>query len=276
MKGSRPKPPADVRRKLRREACYGCCKCGHPIYQYHHIIEYSSEQHFRPKDMMVLCPNHHDEATNGVIGESVQRALKANPFNRVHKHAAGQLVMDRPRAGHLILGGSRFVVGPGVLVVIHDVPVLTVNHEGTSILLSACIYDADGNLLVRIDENEWESYDPMPWDIEFHYRKLMVRSAERELSLNVDATSDPLVITGQFRTSSATLQITPTRITNGPATLTGHGTIICKQIKLEHQTGIVLTPVDHPVHIPKIKPNVPCWCGSGLKFKRCHGPNTPR
>ncbi len=28
--------------------------------------------------------------------------------------------------------------------------------------------------------------------------------------------------------------------------------------------------------LSKVKPNDPCWCGSGLKFKRCHKPTTDR
>ena len=28
--------------------------------------------------------------------------------------------------------------------------------------------------------------------------------------------------------------------------------------------------------LSKVKPNDPCWCGSGLKFKRCHRPTTDR
>ncbi|MCB1031741.1 MAG: SEC-C domain-containing protein, partial [Acidimicrobiales bacterium] len=28
--------------------------------------------------------------------------------------------------------------------------------------------------------------------------------------------------------------------------------------------------------LSKIRPNDPCWCGSGNKFKRCHKPSTDR
>ena len=30
------------------------------------------------------------------------------------------------------------------------------------------------------------------------------------------------------------------------------------------------------VSLSKMRPNDPCWCGSGLKFKRCHKPTTDR
>ncbi|NUP89561.1 MAG: SEC-C domain-containing protein, partial [Candidatus Sumerlaeia bacterium] len=30
-------------------------------------------------------------------------------------------------------------------------------------------------------------------------------------------------------------------------------------------------PVPFRRQEPKLKPNDPCWCGSGKKFKKCHG-----
>ena len=35
-------------------------------------------------------------------------------------------------------------------------------------------------------------------------------------------------------------------------------------------TSSTITP------LAKVRPNDPCWCGSGLKFKRCHRPTTDR
>ena len=40
-------------------------------------------------------------------------------------------------------------------------------------------------------------------------------------------------------------------------------------------TDVSIRPVDSentpPMSGPKLRPNQPCWCGSGLKFKKCHG-----
>ena len=41
--------PDRIKRQLRQEAGFGCCKCGFPIYDYHHIVEFSEEKHFRPQ-----------------------------------------------------------------------------------------------------------------------------------------------------------------------------------------------------------------------------------
>lgn len=55
----RPPTPADVERKLRQEAGFGCARCGHPYIEYHHIIPYAEEPHFRAEDMIALCGNCH-------------------------------------------------------------------------------------------------------------------------------------------------------------------------------------------------------------------------
>lgn len=69
--------PLPVKRQLRQEAGFGCCVCGLPIIQYHHIIPRAIEEHNRPEDMMIFCPNHHDAATKGAMTESQQRSYKA-------------------------------------------------------------------------------------------------------------------------------------------------------------------------------------------------------
>ena len=72
---------------------FGCCKCGRPVYQYHHIIDYAIEQHFRPEDMMILCPYCHDEATKA-MPELEQRGHKANPYNIQRGMVSGSLEIN--------------------------------------------------------------------------------------------------------------------------------------------------------------------------------------
>ena len=81
FENSRPPTPEPVKRESRSHAGYGCCRCGFAIYQYHHIIPYSEEQHFRVDDMMILCPNCHSMATDGALTIEEQRAIQSNLFN---------------------------------------------------------------------------------------------------------------------------------------------------------------------------------------------------
>lgn len=87
--------PEDVKRRLRQEAGCGCCKCGLPMIQYHRIIPREVEDHNRPEDMMVLCPNHHWEVTSGAMLEDEQRNYKAHPFNMDRGYVDGQLTINQ-------------------------------------------------------------------------------------------------------------------------------------------------------------------------------------
>jgi hypothetical protein len=73
--------------------------------QYHHIVPYSVEPHFRPEDMIALCPNHHELANDGALSAEQQRAAKASPYNRQHGHVMGPLYANLIPAA--VLGFKR-------------------------------------------------------------------------------------------------------------------------------------------------------------------------
>ena len=62
--------PEGVKRLLRQEAGFGCARCGHPYLEYHHIIPYKDDQHFRSEDMVCLCGNCHPAL--GKLGHDLQ------------------------------------------------------------------------------------------------------------------------------------------------------------------------------------------------------------
>jgi hypothetical protein len=124
---SRPHVPDSVKRALRQEAGFGCCKCGFPIYEYQHIIPYSVEPHYRVEDMMLLCPNHHRVATLGAMPEEEQRRYKADPYNRRHGIVEGILRTFQPA---LVLAlGSNYFFGDGTILEVDTTPLLQL-HMG--------------------------------------------------------------------------------------------------------------------------------------------------
>lgn len=59
------KPPADVRRQLRREVGFGCPVngCGNPYLEYHHFDPpWHTSPHHNPAGMLALCATHHAKA----------------------------------------------------------------------------------------------------------------------------------------------------------------------------------------------------------------------
>jgi len=204
-------PPADIKLHLRREAGFGCCVCGLPIIQYHHIIPWAEEQHFRPEDMMVLCPTHHDQATKGAMLEREQRKHKAKPRNILLGYAQGLLKVNQPLSAIRI--GSNLLYGEGTLLSVDDEPLLSLfMGDDDNLEISLRLHGEDGTLLVEIDRNEWKTGNALPWDIQADWQKLRIREGARQMALMLDCTSLPFAIAGRLQQRGAVFNMTPTRL----------------------------------------------------------------
>jgi hypothetical protein len=125
MPSARSSIPLAVARQLRQEAGFGCCKCGVPILQYHHIVSWKDEQHYRPEDMMVLCPLHHDQATKGAMPVDEQRELKSSPHNIKAGRARGLLEIKQAYCAADL--GTITVVGEGPFNTVNGEDLLSLN-----------------------------------------------------------------------------------------------------------------------------------------------------
>src|ERR1700692_4051167 len=188
--------PAAVARRLRQEAGFGCCKCGSPILQYHHIVEWADEEHFRPEDMMVLCPLHHDQATKGAMPELEQRQMKSAPHNIQRGHALGLLEVKQDYCAADL--GSVTVVGEGSFIRVDNDDILSLHMGPQNLEISLKLYSETDALLIEIVRNEWISGDPLPWDIEADWQTLTLRERNRKISIFVNAKTVPMQLRGEF------------------------------------------------------------------------------
>jgi hypothetical protein len=188
--------PAAITRQLRQEAGFGCCKCGSPILQYHHIIPWEEEEHYRPDDMMVLCPLHHDQVTKGAMPVTEQRELKSKPHNIEIGHAFGLLEIKQDYCAADL--GSVTVVGEGCFIRIDNDEILSFYMGPKNLEISLKLYSEANELLVQIDKNDWISGDPTPWEIEADWQTLILREKARKISIALDAKKVPLKIRGEF------------------------------------------------------------------------------
>jgi hypothetical protein len=144
----RPPTPPDVALALRKEAGFGCCVCGGHIIKYHHIIPWNIEHHFRPEDMMVLCPNHHDEA-DSAIPESKQRKYKARPCNIKNGYAHGRIIVNAERP--VLSTGATAFVPWGDLLLVDGEKIIGLSRVEEGLLeLTLSLYDRDDTLVVEI------------------------------------------------------------------------------------------------------------------------------
>lgn len=185
--------PEDLKRILRKDAGFGCCRCGFPIFDYHHIAPPSEN----PEDLMLLCPNCHRAATQGAMLESEQRYFRLEPYNIKRGYVKGQLII-RQNALALSVGSNQFI-GDGRLIMVdtEDLVSIGLNEDGR-LDLSVNLYDNKDKLIAKISHNEWQSGDTFPWDLQSSYQRISIRSRSRNISLEIDARKYPIEVRGDF------------------------------------------------------------------------------
>jgi hypothetical protein len=291
--------PSAVRLQLRREACFGCCACGHPFVEYHHIVPRATEKHHRPEDMMALCPNHHHQANIGAIDVEAQREWKRVPFNRTQGLAKGQLTY--PGRFVAVRVGSTLLIGNGSKLAIDGTSLLRIRvGRDRRLLVSMDLRDDDDRSILNVVDNEWVTGESSPWDIEFRYNYMRVRSELRKIDLEIDARSEPLSLSGmlrlrrhEFRLQDSGLsivnptgggvsivgiamvlsrleyQVSSKRLAFAPDPGFGAGFMVAGQTDLLQRS---LQALDKHLRSMKLGRNDPCPCASGQKWKDCCSP----
>ena len=208
---TRPPLKSAIARQLRQEAGFGCCICGMPFIEYHHIDGWENTGD-DPARMMALCPYCHARATANAFPKDKQYEAKAAPFNVQQGWAGGPLhVGDQPIA--VALGQNQFV-GEGQTLLIDDHVILQLERgESGELLLSFDMFDDKDQLLVSVIRNEWITGDPVPWDLEYKFNWLRLRRKLRDITLEVDASSVPLRVRGTFWRHGVLFRVTERVIT---------------------------------------------------------------
>lgn len=118
-------PPVAVRRELLIEAHYGCAICSVPLYEFHHIIEFSKIGHYDARHMLALCPNHHSMCTKGNIDLQAQYEIKKNLASQIRTEDGSQFLYS--------IGPANFswVDLRQIIVSLHESVVVN-NSTGTS------------------------------------------------------------------------------------------------------------------------------------------------
>lgn len=219
MSEIRPDIPSEVKRLLRQEAGFGCCRCGHPFIQYHHIVPWAEDQHFRPADMMVLCGQCHPLCTVNAIPQSDQRALKARPKNIVDNLVRGMLFVNTSELS-VNLAGGKAIETPNLLV-LSGQKVLSAKRDSEHgrVLISASIHDQTGNVVASLIDNEWSMIPNAMWDFETYPLHSTIRLAPREIAFAVDVRNDEVNLRGKWFHRGSVIEFTPTRAIVGTNTI---------------------------------------------------------
>lgn len=200
---SRPATPAAVERQLRQEAAFGCARCGHPYIEYHHIIPFAEEEHFRPEDMIALCGNCHP----AVAKKSRQYAydLKGKPHNLVEGRARGALEYDK--SDLLFKVGGNWYENTPVILQFRNTPIIACRLEDGEAKVSLNLLDQNGNVLLAIRDNDVAFRVTDLWDFEYKHNVAVARLGPRDVALKMDFRGPEATIEGKIWLGAGQVQL---------------------------------------------------------------------
>ena len=191
---SSPNAPAEVERQLRQEAGFGCAKCGHPYIEYHHIIPFSEEPHFRSEDMVALCGNCHPAVAK--LQPDRQYDIKHNAHNVRKGVLRGALEFDK-RDLIFKVGGNWYENTPVILKFLH-VPIISCSLEGAQAKVSLNLLGPSGQRLLSVKDNDVTFRIDDLWDFEYAHNFAVARYGPRDIALRMDFRNPEAIIEGKI------------------------------------------------------------------------------
>ena len=200
MQERRPAIPDPMKRELRQEAYFGCVRCGNPIIDYHHIIPYANVKKHEKKNLVVLCPNCHRMANNGMYDKEIVLEDKANPHNKKYRYVESNLILRKYKDLTLNLGGIDLKNVKIPLQVMKINLIYFNTDEKGRALLNAVFFDSNMQKIAEIIDNEWKTYIPDDmWDIQYSPGHLKINLIKNKIFLELKISGNTVTIkTSQF------------------------------------------------------------------------------
>jgi len=290
------KIPSSIRRQVRQRDGFGCINCGSAFYQYDHFNpDYQFARSHEVEGIWLLCPGCHARKTSGHLSletllskfsspECKRSGFSWGPFDVSGQHPKIEL-------GPALLSETEtlFRINKQDLFSILKSEVL-----GGPFRINALFTDSRSQPVLRIVENEWQSSCDN-WDVEVIGPRIIVRQGPGNIALAIR--SEPpskLVIErlhmhfGGFSIIVREKQPIEITSTHGQQLIfsefnaVGCATAIevdksrvrigvgCRGLSF---SGFKVGPIPNFLQRRPIVPvrNSPCSCGSGMRFKKCHG-----
>lgn len=275
--------PEDTKRKIRQKCGFGCVVCGLAIYQYEHFDpNFADAQKHDPEKIMLLCGGCHDRVTRGLLSKQSVSQMAENPKCRENGFSFGPF--DIGLVPPEIVLGSLLAQNVRALIEINGDELLSIfppREAGQPFLINAWLCDEEGNEILRIVDNEWRT-SVENWDVSVIGQRITIRNAPREISLVLRSDPPNRLVVERMHMLHKGARVTCAENGNVKIATSG-GTEISAQhcsfdgcdtaIRVEGEAiAIGCGPRKKiPIHSEKIGRNSPCTCGSGRKYKHCHG-----
>lgn len=216
MTPTRPDIPEPVKRQVRQRCGFGCIICGVPVYHYDHVEEYAQVQKHEVDNLVLLCPNHHqDKTSNRLPRRTVERAAM-HPRNLAHPRSSPYHFFLAGEQTNLWIGGNLFAFRFSDLlpnsfdaIRIFGKTVVGIRNEDGNLLLDLSMSDRHGNLILEVDGGEL-SVATGVWDYRIEGSTVEIRSGMAQVELVFTFLEDGIRIDrGFFSVGPAAVVVTP-------------------------------------------------------------------
>lgn len=284
-----------IKRKVRQRYRFGCVVCGSAIIDYEHFDpEFKDATEHSANGIILLCPSHHRQKGSFISPATIKKALEApkclqagfahGPFDAGDGYpeiVLGTFVGRNVPVLLRVMGEDIFSIKPP-------------EEPGGPFRLSAILRDLDGSISFQIVDNEWQIPDNA-WDAVVEGRRVTIRRNHGDIALVFRSEPPGRIVIERLEMEYRGLRlscregVSLTVATSGGVMEAQGATVDGSAVGIEvSPDGIgigvgggkveidqmVLNPIHHPLwRPPKLRRNAPCYCGSGLKFKKCHGRN---
>lgn len=186
MSSTRPQIPAEVKREVRQKCGFCCVVCGAPIFEYHHLDDWSDTEDHSPSNLILLCPNHHKDATSGLLTKD--QILKHLDSSNGNWTGSRSLVFSGEQC-EIKLGDSDWcsLGSPREFhaIVIDNQSLLGFDFEQGNLLLKMLLLDEMNQPLLHCVNGEI-SFTKDYWDINWVSNRLVLRDRLRHIRLDVE------------------------------------------------------------------------------------------
>jgi len=145
--------------------------------------------------MIALCPEHHDKADEGVITRKDLYQAKKEPYSRTIVKESDFRIPGT--VASVKLGTNTFINTPRI-VVIDGLEMVSAVYDAGRRLLNVVMIDEHNNWVGIVDENEWVFDRRAVWDIDYHPRKLTIRSKPRKIAFEMAIGDDAISFRGEL------------------------------------------------------------------------------
>ena len=144
--------PIAVDQKVRKASGFRCAWCGNYLTERHHIYPFSVGGPHSEDNLILLCPNCHAQLGTGKISMDELKNRRIGLTGKLDR-SSGCLSINK-QYFQIDVGSNHFINCQNILM-LNDIPLISVRNDNGYLLLSLRLFSKSGHLVCWMSENRW-------------------------------------------------------------------------------------------------------------------------